>query len=296
MLTRELMREVRRLQVRTNRRVDNLFAGEYKSAFKGQGVEFAEVREYEPGDDIRSIDWNVSARTGGTYIKRHIEERQLTVVIAADLSASESFGARGKTKSRLAVEVGAALCLAATRSNDLAGLMVFTDRVESFVPPRNGRGHAVRIMRDLLEFEPSGVGTDLPLAIDHLTRVLRRHAVVFLISDFQAPAHGPGGYATALRRLASKHELVAVRTEDPTERDLPDVGLMRVRDPETGHTALIDTSSRSVRVRAKAEALRADQELESVVRRARADLVRVSTDRPFVRDLEACFRVRERRR
>jgi uncharacterized protein (DUF58 family) len=296
MLSKELMREVRRLQVRTNRRVDNLFAGEYKSAFKGQGVEFAEVREYEPGDDIRSIDWNVSARTGSTFIKRYIEERQLTVIIAVDLSASESFGARGKFKSRLAVEVGAALCLAATRSNDLAGLQVFTDRVESFVPPRNGRGHALRIMRDLLEFEPVGLGTDLALAIDHLNRVLSRHAVVFLISDFQAPAHGESGYAKPLRRLASRHEVVAVRTEDPTERELPNVGLIRVRDPETGREALIDTASKGVRTRARAEALRADTELERTLRIAKADLVRVSTDRPFVRDLEACFRMRERRR
>jgi len=292
----EIIRRVREIQVRTGRHVADVLAGEYVSVFKGGGVEFEEVRPYVPGDDVRSIDWNVSARTGGTYIKRYIEERQLTVVIAVDLSASESFGARGKFKSRLAVEVGAALCLAATRSNDLAGLQVFTDRIEAFVPPRNGRGHALRIMRDLLEFEPAGILTDLPLAIDHLSRVLGRHAVVFLISDFQAPAHGERGYAKPLRRLASRHEVVAVRTEDPTELELPDVGLIRVRDPETGRGAMIDTSSGGVRARARAEALRADKELERALRLARADLVRVSTDRPFVRDLEACFRMRERRR
>ncbi len=296
MLSAELMKEVRRLQIRARRRVDDLLMGEYHSAFRGQGVEFAEVREYEPGDDVRTIDWNVTARTGKPFIKRFVEERQMTVMLAVDLSASEGFGSSGQLKSRLAVELSAVLALAATRNNDRVGLVVFTDGVELHVPPKKGRSHVLRVMRELLAFEPRGRGTDLAGTIEHLDRVLTKRAIVFLVSDFLAPVQGNVGFAKPMQLLGRRHDTIAVVVGDQRERELPRVGLVQTVDPETGQARVIDTSS----VRGRRAYTRAhDQQKEAMGRafmQAGVDRIDVSTDRPFVNELMRYFQLRERRR
>lgn len=289
-LAAELAREVRRLQVLTRRRVSDLFAGEYHSAFKGQGIEFSEVREYEPGDDIRAIDWNVTARAGKPFIKRFVEERQLTVVVAVDLSASGAFGTRGRTKRRLEVEAAAVLAMAATQNQDRVGLQLFTDRVEKFIPPSKGGLHCQRLLRDMLAFEPMGSGTDVAAAIDHLSRVLTRRSVVFIISDFDSAP-----YIAPMRVLARKHDVVAVTVTDPSEADLPNVGLIDVVDPETGRARLIDTSGRGRRAYAAWRAQRR-QERDQTLASTGVDHIDLYTNRPFVQEIAAYFRRRERRR
>lgn len=294
MRTAELMQEVRHLEIRTRRRVGTMFAGRYHSAFKGRGMEFAEVREYEPGDSIRTIDWNVTARSGRTFIKRFVEERQLSVVLSVDVSASGGFGSVRKSKRRLSAEVSAAVCLAASRNNDLVGLQLFTDRVERYVRPKKGRGHVTRILRDLIEHEPVGVATDPRVAVEELVGVLHQRSLVFVVSDFHVP--DVPELERALRRLGRKHEVIAVRVRDPRERDLPAMGLCEFVDPETGGRAVIDTGSRRVR---SAWARRFDEQralVEGAVRGARVDLVDVSTDRPYIEELARAFRRREGRR
>ena len=300
MLTKELMREVRRLQIRTRRRVDDLFAGEYHSAFKGRGIEFSEVREYEAGDDVRAIDWNVTARAGRPFIKRFVEERQLTVIVAIDVSASGLFASTERLKRTLATELGAVLALAATRNNDRAGLLLFGDRVERFVPPRKGRLHVLRLMRDLLECEGegggAGRGTDLRVGLEHLVKLHRRRAIVFLVSDFMQEADGPRGFGAVLRRTARRHEVVAVRVGDPREQELPRAGLVDVVDPETGRRELVDSSSARVRRWYAQRAGSQEAAVRGACRGARVDLVDVSTARPFVHDLALYFKRREARR
>lgn len=291
MLTDELMREVRRLQIRTKRRVQGLFAGEYHSAFKGRGIEFAEVREYEAGDDVRAIDWNVSARTGKTFIKRFHEERELTVMLVVDLSRSGAFGSAGKDKARLAVEVAAVLALSASMNNDRVGLILFTDRVEFFLPPRKGRLHVLRVLREMLNFEPRGAGTDVAAALRRLEHLLHQRALVFLISDF---ASRP--FEDVLKVVARQHEVVAVRVGDPRERELPDAGLIEVEDAETGERVAVDTSSKRVRAAFAREGEAKEKALASLFARARVDRVATSTDRAFVPELVRYFRRRERRR
>ena len=295
MLTEELMREVRRLEIRARRRVSDLFAGEYHSAFKGQGIEFADVREYEPGDDVRSIDWNVTARAGKPFIKRFAEERQLSVMLVVDLSASGLFGSGDRSKARLMAEMGAVLAMAATRNNDRVGLMTFSDQVELFIPPRKGRNGLLRLMRELLDAEPRGGGRAFPDALTTLRGVLDRHSIVFVISDFlddttDAPWELP------LRLLARRHDVVALRVSDPRERDLPPMGLLEIEDPETGRRSLIETSGRSRRSRRRAAADAHDRRLRELFRRGRVDLVDIATDRPFVTDLARYFHQRERGR
>lgn len=291
MLTDELMREVRRLQLRTKRRVEGLFAGEYHSAFKGRGIEFAEVREYEPGDDVRAIDWNVTARSGKTFIKRFHEERELTVMLVVDLSRSGSFGSSGREKSKVAVEVAAVLALTASMNNDRVGLMIFAEEVELFLPPRKGRTHVLRLLRELLNFEPKGNGTDVSAALERMGQVLHRRALAFVISDFESRP-----FERVLKVVSRQHEMVAVQVSDPREGDLPNVGLMEISDAETGERMVVDTSSgRTRREYAKLAAER-EQERRRLFARARVDRVGVSTDRPFVHDLERYFRMREHRR
>lgn len=298
MLTEELMREVRRLRVSTRRRVDDLFAGEYQSAFKGQGIEFAEVREYEPGDDVRSIDWNVTARTGRTFIKRYVEERQLTVVYAIDTSASAAFGSVARTKARLLAEIGAAIGAAAQSRRDRFGLLRFSDAIEAFVPPGRGPRHAARIMRDLVNLQPAGQGLAIAETTERLRRLLRRHAVVFIAGDWLLPPDDAlrQRLETALKMLNRRHEVIAVRATDPRELDLPPVGLVELRDPETGRRRLVDTSSRAVRDHHRSAAAAERERTESLLRRSGIDLIDVATDRPFITDLLRYFRTRERRR
>lgn len=297
MLTQELMREVRRLQVRTKRRVEGLFAGEYHTAFKGRGIEFADVREYEPGDDVRTIDWNVTARTGKPFIKRFVEERELTVFLAVDLSASESFLSTDgpRTKRRIAIETAAVLALSASANHDRVGLCIFTEDIELYVPPGKGRGNSLRLLRELLSFEPKARGTNIDRALLRLGHVLPRRGTLFLISDFLAPG-GPSSFETSLRLLSRKQEVIAIQITDPRERELPNVGLVEVVDPETGEHRLLDTASRRVRTQYGAAAAQRDAELSKLFGRTETDRVVLSTARPFVQDLVRYFQMRERRR
>ncbi len=291
MLTDDLMREVRRLQLRTKRRVQGLFAGEYQSAFKGRGIEFAEVREYEPGDDVRAIDWNVTARSGKTFIKRFHEERELTVMLVVDLSRSGAFGSSGREKSRVAVEVAAVLALTASMNNDRVGLLIFAEEVEVFLPPRKGRTHVLRLLRELLNFEPKGHGTDVGAALEHMGRLLNRRSLAFVISDFESRP-----FEKVMKVVSRQHEMVAVEVSDPRERELPSVGLMEVCDAESGVRMVVDTSSSRARREYAKLAHEREQERRRLFARAKVDRVPVSTDRSFVADVERYFRMRERRR
>lgn len=286
----EVLRQVRRIEVRTRGPVNSLWAGEYRSVFKGQGMEFAEVREYLPGDDVRAIDWNVTARMRRPFVRRYEESRELTVMLLVDLSGSERFGTRGRFKSELAVELAAVLALAAVRNNDRVGLTLFSDRIEHEVPPRKGRRHALRLLRDLLAPRAAGRGTDLAGALEHAARVLKQKAIVFVVSDFAAP-----GLERPLRHLALRHDVVAVTVSDPGEDALPDVGLARFVDPETGVEVEVDTSDPAVR-RAFAEQVAAEDAARArALRRAGVDEIAVRTDRGYVQPLLAFFKSRETR-
>jgi uncharacterized protein (DUF58 family) len=289
MTPEEAMHEVRRIEITTRHLVRDIVAGEYSSAFRGRGVEFAEVREYQPGDDIRTIDWNVTARLGSAYVKRYLEERELAVGFAVDFSASKRFGSRKRTKGDLATEVCAVLALAAARNNDRVGALFFSDRIEQMVPARKGRRHALRIISELLSFEPAGSGTDLTAALTYLESVLRRRSVLFVVSDFMT-----SGYQSALGRLARKHDVIAVQLVDPRERDLPDAGLMALKDPESGAWRYVDTGSSAVRSAFRSRMADFDLDLERSLRERGADLVRLHTDRPYAEPLLAFFRQRER--
>jgi uncharacterized protein (DUF58 family) len=287
----EVLRQVRLVELRTRGLVNALFTGEYHSVFKGQGMEFAEVREYVEGDEVRTIDWNVTARMGHPFVKRFVEERELTVMLAVDHSGSERFGTAQRFKSELATEIGAVLAMSAIRNNDRVGALLFTDRVEHVVPPGKGRRHALRLIRDVLVHEPEGKGTDIPGAIDYLAKMLAHRAIIFLISDFVAE-----GLETPLKILSQRHDVVAITITDPRERQLPDIGLARFTDPETGTVVDIDTSSRGVRERF---ARRMREEVEArtrLLRRLAIDEVAVRTDQRYVEPLLRFFRLRETRR
>ncbi len=289
MTPEEVVREVRRLEITTRHLVRDIVAGEYSSAFRGRGVEFAEVREYQPGDDIRTIDWNVTARLGSAYVKRYLEERELSVMFVVDLSASGGFGSRMRTKGDLATEVCAVLALAAARNNDRVGAVFATDRIEHYVQPRKGRRHALRVVSDLLAFDPSGVGTDLGAALAYVEPILRRRTVLFLVSDFLA-----GGYQQSLARLASRHDVIAIQLADQRERALPDVGLVTLWDPERGEWRCVDTGDLAVRegFRTRAEAF--DRDFERMLRERGADLLRLETGRSYAGPMLTFFRRRER--
>lgn len=286
----EVLRQVRRIEVRTRRLVDSRFAGEYRSLFKGQGMEFAEVREYQPGDEVRSIDWNVSARMGKPFVKRYVEERELTVMLAIDLSGSARFGTRARFKHDLAVELAGVLSLAAVRNNDRVGLMLFTDQVEHALPARKGRKHALRLIRDLLTVTPGGRGTSMAAAVDRLMRLLPHRSVVFLASDFLTEdAEKP------LARLAQRHDVIAITLEDPAERHLPDIGPARLEDPETGEIVEVDTSHPLVRAAFAKRVADAEEARRRLFGRLGLDEIIVHTEHGYVDALLAFFRARSRR-
>lgn len=297
MLTEELMREVRRLCVSTRRRVDDLFAGEYQSAFKGQGIEFAEVREYEPGDDVRSIDWNVTARAGKPFVKRFVEERQLTVIFAVDTSASALFGTVGRTKARLLAEAGAAIALAAQTKRDRIGFMRFSDAIDRWVAPGRGPRHLLRIIRELVDIDPAGTGAAFPEAIDRIARLCKRRAVIFIASDWLLPhdERVQSRLETALKLVTRRHDVIALRASDRREADIPPLGLVALRDPETGRTSMVDTASRRVRRHLHDQHAAQRARTDALLRRTGVDAVDLATHRPFVTDLLAYFRMRERR-
>lgn len=290
MLPQEVLRQIRRLHLKARRAVEDVLGGEYHSVFRGTGIAFEEVREYQPGDDIRAIDWNVTARMGHPFIKRFIEERELTVVLVMDGSGSLDFGTQLQPKRDAAAELAAVLAFSALSNNDKVGLLLFTDQVERFVPPRKGARHVLRLIRDILFHQPAGRGTSLSLALDYLNRVQRRRAVVFLMSDFL-----DAGYEQALKRTGFRHDLIAVRLTDLREQELPAVGLLEVEDAETGARALLDTGSRAVRDAYAAMARQRRAEFLRLARAARIDVVEAATDGRHLDALTRFFRLRERR-
>ena len=290
MLPREVVQQIRRLQLRARRAVEDLLGGEYHSVFKGMGMAFEEVREYQPGDDIRTIDWNVTARMGHPFIKRYIEERELTVMLVVDCSGSQQFGTQLQQKREVAAEIAALLAFCAISNNDKVGLIAFTDQVERFVPPRKGTRHALRLIRDVLFFQPQGRGTSIKQGLDYLNRVQHRRAIVFLMSDFLDK-----GYERAFHRTGRRHDLTAVRIADPREQELPPVGLVELEDAETGRRLLLDTSRPEVRTAyAQAGKQRRDS-LRQLARSSRIDLIEVSTDGGHLDALVRFFQLREHR-
>ena len=290
MLPREVLRQVRRLQLRARRAVEDLLGGEYRSVFKGTGIAFEEVREYQPGDDIRTIDWNVTARMGHPFIKRFVEERELTVLLVLDCSGSSQFGTFLQQKREVAAELAAVLAFSAISNNDRVGLIAFTDRVERFVPPRKGTRHVLRLIRDVLFFQPQRRGTSIRAALDYANRILHRRAVIFLMSDFL-----DSGYERSVKLTGRRHDLIAVPLSDPREQELPAVGLLQLEDAETGRPFLLDTSSREVRAEYARRARERREQLRRLAKSARVDLIEVSTDGGHLDALIRFFRLRERR-
>jgi uncharacterized protein (DUF58 family) len=287
---REVIRRVRRLEIRTRRLVEESLAGSYHSVFKGRGMEFAEVREYVPGDDVRTIDWNVSARNGHPFVKKFTEERELTVVLVVDASGSEHFGTSASTKMQMSAEISALLAFSAIRNNDRVGLLLFTDRTELFLPPRKGREHGLRVLRELLTIRPQGHGTRIGRALEYLQRVVTKRAVVFLLSDFEDEE-----FERTLRVVAQKHDVVAIAVSDPREHELPPVGLLSVEDPETRERGVLDAGSAAVRRIYREYAERTNALLRDGVRRAGVDLLELSTGEPYDIPLVRFFRERARR-
>jgi len=267
-----------------------VLGGEYHSVFKGTGMAFEEVREYQPGDDIRSIDWNVTARMGHPFVKRYIEERELTLILLVDCSGSQQFGTQVQQKREVAAELAALLAFCAISNNDKVGLLAFTDQVERFVPPRKGTRHALRVIRDVLFFQPQRHGTSIKHALDYLNRVQPRRAIVFLLSDFL-----DHGFERAFQRTGKRHDLTAVRIADLREQELPAVGLLEVQDAETGERLLLDTNSKQVRAGYADNARRRREELRQLSRSARIDLIEVSTDGGHLDALVRFFQLRESR-
>jgi uncharacterized protein (DUF58 family) len=290
----DLLRQVRRIEMRTRGLVASRFSGEYHSVFKGQGIEFVEVREYLPGDDVRTIDWNVSARTGGVFVKKYVEERELTVLLAVDVSASHVWGTRTRTKHELVAEAAATLAMSAVRNNDRVGLMAFSEHPELFVPPRRGRRHALRIIRDLLALRPQGRGTDLAAHLERATRMLRSRSIVFLISDFLV-GDGLPALDRALTAAAARHDVVPVMLTDPGDVTIPDVGLLRLEDPESGELAVVDTSRAAVRERLATAAAAEQAAIRRIFRRLGLDEMILATDQATAPAVLSFFRRRERR-
>ncbi|MBW2700203.1 MAG: DUF58 domain-containing protein [Deltaproteobacteria bacterium] len=290
MLTQELIKKIRKIEITTNRAVNDVVAGQYHSVFKGRGMAFDEVRPYQPGDDIRVIDWNVSARMNDLYVKQFIEERELTVMLLVDASGSQAFGSRGRFKAELAAEISGLLAFSAIKNNDRVGLIIFTDRVERFVPPKKGAKHVLRVVSEVLAFRPAHRGTDIAAGLEFLSRVTKRKSVTFLISDFLTQ-----GYEQALRVAHRRHDLVPLVLHDPLEKYLPDMGIASFEDAETGEVMLFDTSSKRVR---KAVAEQVEQSWEArrhLFKRMKIDSVELSTEKDYVRPLVLFFKRRAAR-
>jgi len=288
--TREILRKIRRLELRTRRLVESSFAGQYQSVFKGRGMNFEEVRPYTPGDEIRAIDWNVTARTGEPYIKKFTEEREMTVMIVLDVSASGDFGSVRESKREMAAEVASILAFSAIHNNDKVGLLLFSDRVELFIPPKKGRLHILRLIREMLFFSPKGRGTDLAGALEYMNKVITRRAVVFVISDFLT-----GDFTRPLTVSARRHDMVALTVVDPAEEALPDVGVILLEDPETGEQIEVDTSRRAITGHYERLAGERAKELGTLFGSRGVDMVQLRTDRDYLPVLRNFFDRRGRR-
>ncbi|HET6335645.1 MAG TPA: DUF58 domain-containing protein [Polyangiales bacterium] len=290
MITREIVKKLRKIEIHTARLANDQLAGSYHSVFKGRGMAFSEVRQYQPGDDVRFIDWNVSARMNDTYVKVFTEEREMTVMLLVDLSASEMFGSVAQSKQETAAEVAALLAFSAIKNNDRVGLILFTDRIERFVPPKKGKGHVMRVVTEILSAKPNHKGTDVRAALELLGHVQKRKCVAFLISDFIA-----SGYEHALRVAAARHDLIALQITDPHEETLPDVGLLLAQDLESGEIVEVDTSSKRVREAYAVRVARKRGEREQLFRKLDLDHLTIYTHKPYVRPIAELFRLRQRR-
>ena len=289
---KELLKKVRRIQIRTKHAVNDVFAGQYHSTFKGRGMEFDEVREYVPGDDIRSIDWNVTARTGSPHIKKFVEEREMTVMLVVDVSASNLFGSGTQMKRDLAAEVAAVLAFSAIRNNDRIGLILFAEEVEKYIPPKKGTRHVLRLVREMLSYKPQGKGTNVAPALNYLNHVSNRKNVTFLISDFIFS----GPYEQLLKITARRHDLISVVIGDKREIAWPDIGVVNWRDAETGEQILVDTSSKRVRTQLGLEQTRRAEALDDLHRKAGIDTIRLFAGEPYERQFSQFFRKRTSRR
>ncbi len=291
MIPEDLIKRIRQIQIYTSRAVNASFAGQYESVFKGRGMQFDEVREYMPGDDIRTIDWNVTARTGKPFIKRFVEEREMTVLFAVDLSASGEFGTVSKMKNELAAEFCAVLAFAAARNNDKVGLLIFTDRIELFIPPKKGSRHILRLIRELLAFKMPKRRTNIPLALDYLAKVVRKRATLFLVSDFiETDVKKP------LSLLNKRHDVICVPVRDRVEVAMPSLGLIEIEDAETGEILLVDTSSKRFRDQYGGHSSKRFDELKGMFRSSNVDFIPISTDKAYINELIQFFHMRHRRR
>ncbi len=291
MIPEELVKKIRTIQIFTKRAVDASFAGQYESVFKGRGMQFDEVREYMPGDDIRDIDWNVTARTGRAYIKRFVEEREMTMLFVVDLSASGEFGTVDKMKNELAAEFCAVLAFAAAKNNDKVGLLIFTDRVELYIPPKKGSRHVLRLIRELLAFKMPQRQTDIPMALDYVAKVTRKRATVFVVSDFLG-----ADFKQSLNLLSRRHDVVAVPVRDRVEIGMPNVGLIEFQDAETGEMILVDTASGRYRRAYGQESGELFEALKNMMRSVGVDCIPITTDKPYIQDLVNFFHMRHRRK
>ncbi len=284
----ELLRKIRRIEIKSRGLSQNIFAGEYHTAFKGRGVIFSEVREYQYGDDIRDIDWNVTARHNRPYVKSYEEERELTVMLLIDVSASRNFGAVGDTKKEIMTEIAATLAFSSIQNNDKVGVIFFSDKVEKFIPPKKGRKHILLIICEILEFQPENTGTDLDVAFQFLNRVIKKRCTAFVLSDF-IDSHD---YSSSLSISNMKHDVAAIQVYDKRDAKLPDIGLIRVKDIESGQDMWLDTSSKRVRTMYEKEWYSRQQHLSNIVAKSGVDLASIATDEDFVRALLALFRKR----
>ena len=290
MIPKEVLEKIHRIHITTSRMVTDIFAGHYHSVFKGQGMEFDEVREYQPGDDIKLIDWNVTARTGIPHIKKFMEERELTIMLMLDLSGSSFFGTVNQLKRQIAAELCSVLAMSAIKNNDKVGLIVFTDRIEKFVPPKKGLRHVLRIIREALYFDPVGRGTDIPGALEHLNKVTNRRTVTFVISDFYEE-----GIKKSLSVVNKRHDLIAMTITDPRELSMPDIGIVNLEDAEDGSSFLLDTSSAAIRKKYNDDSIKMFAERKHIFRSINVDYVDIRTDVPYEKELYRFFRMRERR-
>lgn len=290
MIPKEILRKIRRIEIRTTRLVNDLFGGEYQSVFKGQGIEFADVREYVPGDDIRTIDWNVTARSQHTYIKKFVEERELTVLFIVDMSGSQYFGSGERLKSEVAAEITALLAFSAVRNNDKTGMLIVTDEVEKYVPVKKGRMHVLRVIREILYYQPKKKKTRLSAGLEYLNRITTRTAVIFMISDFM-----DSGYEKSLKILSRRHDVIAIHLRDRREQDLPPVGLVELQDQETGERVLLDASQKTVVKAFRAEAAKREEALDRLFKSLRIDKVTIAAEASYIEPLMRFFKIRERR-
>ncbi|MDR4505256.1 MAG: DUF58 domain-containing protein [Candidatus Scalindua sp.] len=290
MIPKEILKKVRQIQIRSSRLVNDVLAGEYVSVFKGRGMEFEEVREYQIGDDIRSIDWNVTARLGHPYIKRFAEERELTIMFLVDLSSSGKFGSVNQFKNEITTEACALLALSAVRNNDKVGLILFTDRIEKFVPPKKGKTHVLRVIREVLYFKPERKGTDISIALEYLIKITKRKTVCFLMSDFLT-----SGFEKTLRITNKRHDMIAVSITDPRELEIPNVGFIKLKDAETGEIRLIDTSDQKLRREFYRQNTKNREERKKMFRAVGVDMIDLRTDSSYVEPIMNFFRMREKR-